>query len=210
MPTRLRGSRRWFVRSLLAASAVGGAAGSLLRMGGVRAAPATPVPASPPALRNGAYQLPPGNASVVHVSVSKTGSIPPPEEGHDIDIDAGGRATIKTLILPGPGTPVNTQPQLVETRQTNLGVAGLQALLGTIAATGFFALPQPQTMPPIVGDPFRALTVALADGTWSAQDSQLAAAGIDPAPLLAAVAAVEAAVGGPEATPAASPAAGAA
>lgn len=127
-----------------------------------------------PAHPNGQYQLPTGNAVVIDAVVNR-GPLPPIyQAGYEITIDATGHAVI-TVTPPGgaPGVPhPSATPQTIA---TEIGVAGLQRLLGQLSEAGFFTLRNNGT--PLIGGPESAIAVTLADGIWQARAAELDAGG---------------------------------
>lgn len=117
---------------------------------------------------DGAYQLP--AAGVVIRSAVTTGPVSPAsQEGYAVEIDAAGVATITETVA--PPTTAGTPAAIATTvRTVELGVEGLQGLLGALDGCGFFGLPQEDEFAPAdVSDDgsIDRIEVTLADGTWS-------------------------------------------
>jgi hypothetical protein len=122
----------------------------------------TPVPSgATPVASNGRFQLPACKTIVID-SIVNNGPLPPPyQAGREIAIDTTGMVTITTKTQ---STPEPTE------QIANMGVDGLQRLLGQLKAIGYFDLPQTSSFDPSqipIGGPNNILVVTLADGTWN-------------------------------------------
>jgi hypothetical protein len=128
-----------------------------------------------PTIVDGTYQVP-ASGTVVAARVNN-GSLPPEyQKGYEVTIDATGRATVVV-------TPVGASRYLGDARTAEpvttiveLGVDGLQALLGKLDAVGFFLLPTREDLSPEdvpVGGSTSNLDVTLADGEWDIEGAGL-------------------------------------
>ena len=127
------------------------------------AAVARPVPA----VQDGAYLLPPGDAVVIYAHASN-GSVPPEyQTEYEISIDASGSAVVVERP-PGWAASPPTAEERAET--VELGEAGLQQLLADLDAAGFFAIPPADASnEPPPGADTSNIVVSLADGKWRVQ-----------------------------------------
>jgi hypothetical protein len=148
-----------------------------------------------PVATDGQFQLSDCATTVIFSAVNN-GSVPPEyQEGVEVTIDATGHATIQTKT---EGTPAPAE------QTADIGVEGLQRLLGQLQTIGYFDLPQPNPVgetPQPVGGPNNILSVTLADGSWSPRADLLDDAQV--AILNQAQQAISNAVMGTAATPAA-------
>lgn len=120
-----------------------------------------------PAVVDGAYQLPAGDALVIHARASNGPVSPAYQFGYEITIDAGGRAV--AVEFP-PGWAASPPTASERTTTTDLGETGLQALVAELDAAEFFLIaPADETNEPPVGGDTSNITVTLADGTWDVQ-----------------------------------------
>jgi hypothetical protein len=119
-----------------------------------------------PSKIDGLYQLP--DSGVVVSAIVNNGPLPPEyQAGYEITIDADGHVTIEDTDEGTPEPAVST---------ADIGVDGLQELLGDLETAGFFYLPvwsefEDADVP--VGGGVSDLTVTLEDGTWEVYGAPL-------------------------------------